>query len=171
MEDEGKAEGRLLHRERAEAATLDRGKEGPPRHPGVRPGALLDVAVGGAVGALARYLIIQAMPGAQRGFPWGTLLVNVLGCLIMGVLTTYLLKGRPRAFIRPLLVTGYLGGFTTFSHLIDGTSALGRAGSWNLSVTYAVVSVLGGWGAIVVGLWLGGRVPHPAGRPAGGTRS
>jgi CrcB protein len=171
MEDPGRAEGRLLHRDRAEASVLDRRKEGPPRHPGVRPGALLDIAVGGAIGALARHLIIEAMPGAQRGLPWGTLLVNMLGCLFMGVLTTYLLKGRPHAIARPLLVTGYLGGFTTFSHLIDGVYALGRAGSWDLSTAYAVVSVVGGWIAVVAGLWLGGLVPHRAKRAEGGAPS
>ncbi|MEU9832249.1 CrcB family protein [Streptosporangium sp. NPDC048047] len=171
MESPGRAEGHLLHRERAEASVLDRRGEGSPRHPGVRPGALLDIAVGGAVGALLRYLITEAMPGAEGGFPWGTLLVNVLGCLFMGVLTTYLLKGRPHAFARPLLVTGYLGGFTTFSHLIDGVHALGRAGSWDLSVVYAVVSVVGGWIAIVAGLRLGELVPHRAGGSEGGAPS
>ncbi|MET9064221.1 fluoride efflux transporter FluC [Streptosporangium sandarakinum] len=168
MESPGGAEGRLLHRERAEASVLDRRGEGPPRHPGVRPGALLDIAVGGAIGALLRHLITEAMPGGQGGFPWGTLLVNILGCLFMGALTTYLLRGRPHAFARPLLVTGYLGGFTTFSHLIDGVHALGRAGGWDLGVTYAVVSVVGGWIAIVAGLWLGGLVPHRADGSGGG---
>lgn len=161
-------EERLPRREHAEAALLDRRPTGPPRHPGIRPGPVLDVAVGGAVGALARHLIIEVMPGAQRGFPWGTLLVNLLGCLIMGVLTTYLLKGRPHPPARPLLVTGYLGGFTTFSHLIDGVHALGQAGDTGLSVTYAVVSVAGGWLAVGAGLWLGGRVPHRANPPEEG---
>ncbi|GAB2447734.1 hypothetical protein GCM10027187_13280 [Streptosporangium sandarakinum] len=97
--------------------------------------------------------------------------MNLLGCLFMGALTTYLLKGRPHAFTRPLLVTGYLGGFTTFSHLIDGIHALGRAGSWDLSVTYAVVSVVGGWIAIVAGLLLGGLVPHRTDGSEGGASS
>ncbi len=171
MEGSRRAEGRLLHRERAEAAVLDRGKKGPPRHPGLRPGVFLDIAVGGAAGALLRYLITEAMPGAQGGFPWGTLLVNLLGCLLMGVLTTYLLRSRPRAFTRPLLVTGYLGGFTTFSHLIDGIHALGRGGAWDLGATYAAVSVVGGWLAIALGLWLGGLVPSRGHGAEGGTAS
>ncbi|GAB2447740.1 hypothetical protein GCM10027187_13290 [Streptosporangium sandarakinum] len=71
MESPGRAEGHLLHRERAEASVLDRHKEGPPRHPGVRSGALLDIAVGGAIGALLRHLITEAMPGGREAFPGG----------------------------------------------------------------------------------------------------
>ncbi|WP_198653385.1 fluoride efflux transporter CrcB [Actinocorallia populi] len=168
MEDSREAGGRLLHREKAEASALDRNKTGPPRHPGMHSSAFLDIAVGGAIGALLRYLITEAMPGAKSGFPWGTLLVNVLACLLMGLLTTYLLKGRPHPSARLFLVTGYLGGFSTFSHLIDGIDALARAGSWGLSVTYAVVSVLGGLIAVAAGLRLGGMIPHPADRSGEG---
>ncbi|WP_179278632.1 FluC/FEX family fluoride channel [Actinomadura mexicana] len=158
----------LLHREAAEATVLDRRGRGRVRHPGIKPRALLDVAIGGAVGALARDLLIKAMPGAEHGFPWGTLLVNMLGCLFIGILTTYLLKGRPHPVARPLLVTGYLGGFTTFSHLIDGVHALGRAGSWDQSIVYAVVSVVGGWIAVAAGLWGGGLLPYRSAGPEGG---
>ncbi|WP_329086914.1 CrcB family protein [Actinomadura citrea] len=171
MGDPGRSVGRLLRREAAEASVLDRHRKGPPRHPGIRPRALLDVAIGGAVGALARDLLIKAMPGARHGFPWGTLLVNILGCLFMGILTSYLLKGRPHPVARPLLVTGYLGGFTTFSHLIDGVHALGRAGTWDLSAVYAVVSVAGGWIAIAVGLWGGRLLPYRPTGPETGTPS
>ncbi|ROO85527.1 camphor resistance protein CrcB [Actinocorallia herbida] len=150
----------LGRRQRAEASALDRTGSPMVRRLGAPGAALLDVAIGGAIGALARWLITEAMPGAQEGFPWGTLLVNLLGCLFMGVLTSYLLKGSPHAFVRPLLVTGYLGGFTTFSHLIDGIHALDRTTGWELGLGYAAASVLGGWIAIVVGLWAGARVPH-----------
>ncbi|MFI6483794.1 CrcB family protein [Nonomuraea sp. NPDC050663] len=145
-------------RERAEAAVLDRGRHARPRHPGLTAAALLDIAVGGALGTLARWLITEALPGARTGFPWGTLAVNLLGCLLVGIITTYLLKGRPRPFVRPLLVTGYLGGFTTFSHLIAGMDLLGGG----QAVTYTLVSVVGGWIVLGVGLWLGGLLPHHA---------
>ncbi|GAB2844109.1 CrcB family protein [Actinocorallia aurea] len=158
----------LGRRERAEASALDRTGASPPLHPGAIMTAVLDVALGGALGALARWLITAAMPGAQRGFPWGTLTVNLLGCLLMGFLTAYLIKGRSPAFARPLLVTGYLGGFTTFSHLVDGIAALGRDPGWGSGVGYAFASVVGGWIAIVLGLWAGHRTPHRD--AAGGTR-
>jgi CrcB protein len=171
VEESGRAGERLLHREKAEASLLDRhGGTGPPRHPGLDPRVFLDIAVGGALGALARHLITEAMPGAQGGFPWGTLLVNTLACLLMGLLTTYLLQGRPHPFVRPLLVTGYLGGFSTFSHLIDGVDSLARDGDWGASVAYAAVSVLFGLLAVAAGLRLGGMIPHPSGRRGGGAK-
>ncbi|MEV4376577.1 fluoride efflux transporter CrcB [Streptosporangium sp. NPDC049644] len=165
MGDSGEAGSRLLRREHAETVALYRGT-GPPRHPGLRPSAFADIAFGGAIGALLRYLITEVMPGATRGFPWGTFLVNMLGCLLMGLLTTYLLGGRQHASTRLFLVTGYLGGFTTFSHLIDGIHRLVDNGRWEMGLSYGVLSVVVGWIAIAVGLYLGRLIPHPG----GGTR-
>ncbi|MFC4112194.1 fluoride efflux transporter FluC [Nonomuraea zeae] len=145
----------LGRRERAEAAALH--PHGPPKW---QPGVFLDIAVGGAVGALARYLLTEAIPASPVGFPWGTFTVNMLGCLLMGLLTAYLLTARPRPFVRPFAVTGYLGGFTTFSHLIDGIYQLGGAGRWGLGVGYALASVVIGWIAVAVGLMAGRRIPH-----------
>ena len=81
------------------------------------------------------------------------------------MLTTYLLGGRPHPWIRPFAVTGYLGGFTTFSHLIDGVYGLGHGGDPGLGIGYAAGSVVAGWIAIVLGLALGRRIPR---RPRGG---
>ncbi len=78
-------------------------------------GTLLQVALGGAVGSMARYLTnVAVMRGLGPGFPWGTLIVNVFGSFLMGVLVVWLAeKGAMRH--APLLMTGVLGGFTTFS--------------------------------------------------------
>jgi CrcB protein len=78
----------------------------------------------------------------------------------MGVLTAYLLGGRPHPLARPLAVTGYLGGFTTFSHVIDGIYALGDAGKPGLGIGQAVAVVVVGWVAIAVGLELGRKIPR-----------
>ncbi|MEV5824130.1 CrcB family protein [Spirillospora sp. NPDC052242] len=145
--------GRLGHRERAEAAVL---------HPSARARALAEIAFGGALGALARYLLGEAIPTDPTGFPWDTFTVNMLGCLAMGVLTSYLLGGRPHPWVRPLAITGYLGGFTTFSHLIDDLHSLD--GEPGLAAGYAVASVVLGWVAVAAGLVLGRRIPR--GRPA-----
>ncbi|MEV0595600.1 fluoride efflux transporter CrcB [Nonomuraea cavernae] len=145
----------LGRRERAEAVALH-----PHGAPAWQPGVFLDIAIGGAVGALARYLLTAAIPASPTGFPWGTFTVNVIGCFLMGLLTSYLLASRPRPFVRPFAVTGYLGGFTTFSHLIDGIHNLGDAGRWGLGVGYAVASVVIGWIAVVAGLMLGKHLPH-----------
>lgn len=151
--------GRLHHRERAEAVALHphRGKAPPP---GLKPRVIAEVAAGGALGALARYALGKAIPTSMTGFPWDTFTINMLGCLAMGVLTSYLLSGRPHAYVRPLAVTGYLGGFTTFSHLIDDVHVLGDNDKAGLGIGYAVASVVLGWVAIAVGLVLGRRIPR-----------
>ena len=77
---------------------------------------LLWVAAGGAIGALLRYLVDAiAYQAIGTGFPWGTLIVNLTGCLLIGI--AWALVGRtalPQPFV-PFLVTGILGAFTTFS--------------------------------------------------------
>lgn len=74
------------------------------------------VSAGGAAGALARYAVAVRWPAGAAGFPWSTLAVNVSGCAlvaVMMVLITEVCKAPPLA--RPFLVTGLLGGYTTFS--------------------------------------------------------
>ncbi|WP_203596935.1 CrcB family protein [Actinomadura bangladeshensis] len=156
--------GRLHNRERAEARVLHPHK-GPPPLPGLKPRVIADVAMGGALGALARYGLTQAIPAARLGFPWGTFTVNMLGCLAMGLLTSYLLGGRAHPWARPLAVTGYLGGFTTFSHLIDGVYTLGDGGRPGLGIGYAVASTVLGWVMIAAGLVLGRKIPHRGANP------
>jgi fluoride exporter len=74
------------------------------------------IAVGGAIGATARYLIGLAWPTASGGFPWATLFINVLGCALIGILMVVVTDVLTRRrLIRPFLGTGVLGGFTTFS--------------------------------------------------------
>ncbi|TDC84622.1 CrcB family protein [Actinomadura sp. 7K507] len=155
----GALAGRLHNRERAEARVLHPHKGRPPA-PGVKPRVIAEIAVGGALGALARYGLGQAIPTSTLGFPWDTFTINMLGCLAMGILTSYLLSGRPHPWARPLAVTGYLGGFTTFSHLIDDIFTLGDGGKVGLGIGYAVASVVLGWVAIAVGLVLGRKIPH-----------
>ncbi|QXJ22312.1 CrcB family protein [Actinomadura graeca] len=162
--------GRLHDRERAEATALHPHAGRPPK-PGLGPRVLAEIAAGGAAGALARHLLTKAIPSSADGFPWNTFTVNMLGCLFMGILTTYLLGGRPHAFARPLAVTGYLGGFTTFSHLIDDVYTLGDEGRAGLGAGYAAASVVLGWVAVAAGLVLGRRLPHrdPGEGHSGGT--
>ncbi|TDB84867.1 CrcB family protein [Actinomadura sp. KC216] len=149
----------LHRRERAEAAALHP-HEGRPPPPALKPRVLAEIAAGGAIGAVARYLLSEAIPASKTGFAWNTFTVNILGCLAMGLLTSYLLSGRPHPLARPFAVTGYLGGFTTFSHLIDGVYSIGDAGDPALAIGYAAASVVVGWIAVAVGLALGHKIPH-----------
>ena len=84
---------------------------------------ILLVALGGALGSVCRYLISKLSLGT---FPWGTLTVNILGSLLIGLLTGLMLRGSVSPEMKLLLVTGFCGGFTTFSKdllTIDGRSA------------------------------------------------
>ncbi len=79
---------------------------------------ILQVALGGAIGAALRYQTGKsAVHWLGAGFPYGTMIVNVIGSLLMGVLAVYLLERMDGSFQRygPFLLTGVLGGFTTFS--------------------------------------------------------
>ena len=79
------------------------------------------IAVGGAIGSLARYGISLALPAPAHGFPWATFLTNVAGCLLIGVLMVLIAEVfTERRLLRPFLGVGVLGGFTTFStYIVD----------------------------------------------------
>jgi CrcB protein len=111
---------------------------------------LLVVAVGGALGALARYGVAQALPIRGGALPVGTMLVNVAGCLLLGLLV----GARPDArWLRPFLGTGVLGGFTTFSTFaLETDRLLDRAPA--VAVLYVALSLLLGVGAAAMGLRL-----------------
>ena len=74
------------------------------------------IAVGGVVGAEARYGLGVLLPHRADEWPWATLLTNVSGCLLIGVLMVVIVERiRPHPLVRPLLGVGVLGGYTTFS--------------------------------------------------------
>lgn len=87
------------------------------------------VALGGAVGACARYGIELAWPTPSGGFPWATMVVNVSGCAVMGALMVALTElWVGHRFLRPLLGTGVLGGYTTFSTFAGDVDGLADGG-------------------------------------------
>ena len=110
-------------------------------------------AVGGACGALARWALAGALPHSPGGWPWSTLVVNLVGCLLIGVLLAVLLAAYPHsAWLRPFLAVGVLGGFTTYSTFAVDVVRLTGTGHQVLAVVYVLASVLGGVLAVVVGL-------------------
>jgi len=117
---------------------------------------LVLVAVGGALGSVLRYLIGGAVQHlSPRGFPVGTLSVNVLGCLLIGILARLFLNEQTAAPMRALLIVGFCGGFTTFSAFSHETVGLieggeyGRAGAYVLlSVSLCIVATFAGMGAV-----------------------
>ncbi|PTX38130.1 camphor resistance protein CrcB [Gemmobacter caeni] len=116
--------------------------------------ALVQVALGGAMGASLRYgvnLGMQRLLGS--GFPWHTLTANVLGSAAMGVLMVALAH-RGHQHLAPLLMTGLLGGFTTFSAFSMDTVALAERGLMTAAALYVAASVLIALAAFVLAVHL-----------------
>ena len=116
----------------------------------------LHVALGGAIGAVARYQLgrlVTHMAGPTANFPWATLAANVLGSLAMGLLFGLLARnGGASDAVRLFLGVGLLGGFTTFSAFSLEMLQLIQRGSTGMAMTYALVSVLAGLAALYLGL-------------------
>ena len=109
-------------------------------------------ALGGALGALARWGVATALPHSPGGWPWATLLVNLTGCLLLGALAAALTARPPEpAWARPFLAVGVLGGYTTYSAFAVEAVGLVEAGAPVLAVDYVLVSVLGGVLAVAAG--------------------
>ena len=120
-------------------------------------------ALGGALGALARWGVATAFPHDPGGWPWATLLVNLTGCLLLGVLLAVLLSRFPAStWARPFLAVGVLGGYTTFSTFAVEAVQLGEAGAWLTAGGYLLASVLGGMVCVVLGLIGARSVLRPA---------
>ena len=125
-------------------------------HPSLLVASLL-VASGGGTGALARFhlgrLVQRLAPAAQAGFPWATLIANVLGSLLMGLLVGYLARhGSSKESWRLLIGVGLLGGFTTFSSFSMEIVLLWERGAFASAIAYAAVSLAAGVAAMVLGL-------------------
>jgi len=125
---------------------------------GARPDLLawLGVAAGGAVGSLARAGTDALLPRAGAdAWPWSTLLVNVVGAFALGVVLVVLAAHAPSgglgALARPFLVTGLLGGLTTFSAYSEQVRDLLASGHGATAATYAVGSLLAGVAAVAAG--------------------
>jgi CrcB protein len=114
------------------------------------------VALGGAAGAAARFAVSQ-WTGTRWGwtFPWGTLAVNLTGSLAIGLVMTLLLARGTDPTYRLVLVTGFLGGYTTFSAFSFETLALLEARRWDAAALYVGGSVALGLLATTLGLGLG----------------
>ncbi|MEE8572312.1 MAG: fluoride efflux transporter CrcB [Gemmatimonadota bacterium] len=113
------------------------------------------VALGGALGALARYGISGwVYERMGETFPWGTVVVNVLGCLALGAVVRWLQVSAVSPEVRPFLTIGLLGAFTTFSTFSYETVALLQEGQWLRAGLYVGGSVALGLIAMVVGMAL-----------------
>ena len=102
------------------------------------------VAAGGAVGSVARYLVgVWSVRVLGLAFPWGTLIVNLVGSFAIGLLAELIARRFNASMeLRLLLVTGFLGGVTTFSAFSLDTIALYERGQVTTAAVYVLVSVV-----------------------------
>jgi len=131
------------------------------------------VAVGGVLGALARYGIALALgdslsstPDQNASFPWSTIVVNLAGAFAIGFVAL-LIDGSGQGtghFAHPLFITGFLGGFTTFSALALDSVGLLESGAWFSAASYLTVTFIGGIALVFVGERLGKVVTNRATR-------
>ncbi|WP_347310961.1 fluoride efflux transporter CrcB [Defluviimonas sp. SAOS-178_SWC] len=113
---------------------------------------LLQVALGGALGASARYMTnVAAMRLIGPGFPWGTVAVNIAGSFLMGALVV-VLAHKDATRMAPFLMTGVLGGFTTFSAFSLDALTLWERGQTTVAAAYVAGSVILSLAAIVAGM-------------------
>ncbi|HMM15349.1 MAG TPA: fluoride efflux transporter CrcB [Parvibaculum sp.] len=117
--------------------------------------SIFAVAVGGAIGSVARYLFnLQAMRLLGPNFPWGTLGVNLIGGFIMGAAAeAFALRLNVSAEMRSFLMTGILGGFTTFSTFSLDVGNMLERHDVALAGLYIAASVLGSILMLFLGLW------------------
>jgi fluoride exporter len=123
------------------------------------------IAAGGVLGAEARYAAGTLLPHARDAWPWSTLLVNLSGCLLIGVLMVVIIElAYGHRLLRPFLGVGVLGGYTTFSTATVETLTLITAGRTGAAIGYLVVtptvSVLACGVGIVTTRLLAGRSPR-----------
>ena len=113
--------------------------------------AYLLAALGGVLGALARWALAEALP-SPGGWPWATLLVNVTGCLLLGALLARLaLRSPAPPWVQPFLGAGVLGGYTTYSTFAVEVVDLVDDGALGVAAGYVLASIVGGVAAVALG--------------------
>ncbi|TAK47613.1 MAG: fluoride efflux transporter CrcB [Xanthobacteraceae bacterium] len=114
------------------------------------------VFLGGGIGSMLRHAVnVAAVRLGGAGFPFGTLAVNITGSVVMGLLAGYFaFKGAPTQHWRLFLMTGVLGGYTTFSAFSLDTIVLYERGEWGLAALYVLASVGASLGGLFGGLLL-----------------
>ena len=110
------------------------------------------VGIGGALGSITRFFCSRWLGLTVDGFPLGTLFVNWLGCLLIGICWGFFSADPKYTSMRLLLITGFLGGFTTFSSFGWESLQLFNDGKWKLAVSYILLSNVIGIFLVMLGL-------------------
>jgi CrcB protein len=127
------------------------------------PAVLVAIALGGALGTVARFLLSATFSDSARHFPTTTLLINLSGSLAIGLLVPLVDNFSARApLVRPFLIVGILGGWTTYSTLAVDAVVLAKDGHAAAGVASVAATVVGGLALVLVGHAVGRRVLGPA---------
>lgn len=112
------------------------------------------IAVGGGAGSIARYGVGLWLPTTAGHFPWGTFVINVSGCFLIGVLMVLITEvWSAHRLVRPFLGVGVLGGFTTFSTYANEIRGLLNPESVAVGLLYLFGTLLCALLAVVLGVW------------------
>ena len=113
------------------------------------------IGCGSFIGGAARYLTSVAMKTMSKGFPWGTLAVNLVGCLVIGLLWGFFSKNSSESSSWALFMTvGICGGFTTFSTFSKEALMMLQAGNFFSLLAYVAISVIAGIALVAAGYYL-----------------
>jgi CrcB protein len=138
---------------------------------GARPlqlSSLAAIAVGGALGASARYGVAELIHVGPDAFPLATFCTNISGSFAVGfVLAVVLERFPPTRYLRPFVATGFLGAYTTYSTFAVETDLLIKDGHAVAGLAYAAASLVAGFVSVWVGIWAARAVPL---RQRGGRR-
>ena len=116
---------------------------------------ILAVGAGSFIGGAARYIVSLAMKGIGKGFPWATLAVNLVGCLMIGLLSGLLSRNAAENTSWGLFLTvGLCGGFTTFSTFSKEALAMLQTGQMWGFASYIAISVLAGIALVALGYYI-----------------
>lgn len=121
---------------------------------------LLAIGIAGALGALARYgVTIAALRWLGDDFPHGTLIVNLIGCFLLGIVFELALDDKSLSpQTRAIVGTGFLGAFTTFSTFGVDTFRAIEAGAWGLAAANVAINVVGGLALVAAGVMLASTI-------------
>jgi len=121
------------------------------------------IAVAGSAAAVARFGLGHWVTTltSESGFPWGTVVVNILGCLLFGLVVGLLHEGHSLHHWRPILLTGFLGAFTTFSTFVFETQKLINDSQYVAAFGNLALQNLIGLAAVIAGLAIGQRLVSP----------
>lgn len=126
-----------------------------------RSRVLIAIALGGAIGSAARYGVAGLLTLGPGAFPWATLVVNITGGFALGLVVAGVAAARSNpSYAQAFWGVGVLGGFTTFSTLTVELRDLVASGRGVIAVGYLALTLVGGLGAVRLGLMAGRRAPR-----------